>query len=680
MQIQRAQDEARQRMDELFASMGDRYVYPNGISLHPNSHNHQQMISFLVTMATAGKKLVDDARSEWKKLQLNVESFVPLDEAERLIKEEDQRRPVRIVIPQSYSTRQTWCTYMAQVFINNPIHPLRGGGPEDEYGAALMERVIQQQAIWFKESLALHTAWKNAFTLGIGACHIGWDQHRTYAQQDIEVTPLLAQLQEATSAGLRAQSGDRIRFQTEQLAYEGTRLTPIDPFKLLLDPSKSANDIQLAKFVGWGYSVESWQTLDRERDLKAGWFNGEFAAALGDNGMGRSIFNSDDSGRGSRLNIDNTQDTIVSGETGQMGEVQMYIRIVPRDFGLGPETTPQVFDCAFVGDRIITRCERLRNNHNMFPVAFMAPNAEHTTIPVSHLATGYGMQEAMDFFLTSHVSNVRKALHDMFIVDPSAIEWDDIKAPGPGKLIRLRRHRLGQQNIDAYIKQFEVKDVTSQNLGSIEWLKRHMSESIGVNDVSQGNLSSLPERPGQRGVQGAITASLSRFQTDAQIIGQQFMQDVGYQAAYNTKQFMTQEMWVQILGRNEEHIRRIYPNGAHVLATPDAINIPFDIVPMDGTVPGTEDIGAWTTIMQTMMGTPGVIEELVANMDVSRMFLNWARMTGAKNLQEFLKTDNQNGIESVTSFPDQTVQDSAQRGNIVPFSEIQNQFTQGQAV
>ena len=57
------------------------------------------------------------------------------------------------------------------------------------------------------------------------------------------------------------------------------------------------------------------------------------------------------------------------------------------------------------------------------------------------------------------IANVRKAINDMLVVDPYMVNIHDLRKPGPGRLIRLRRAVWGRGVKDA-VGQLEVRDVT----------------------------------------------------------------------------------------------------------------------------------------------------------------------------------------------------------------------------
>lgn len=669
--IQPKIDAAKKDLSRDFASIQGRYDYPNDIDLHPNSQNHMILLDMILSRARTGREAVMRVQPEWRKIAHNMEAFVPLDEAEALTKAADYRRPVRIVVPLSFATAEALKTTMTSVFLKNPIHPIKGRNTEDQFGALLLERLLQAQSQWFKEFLAWHTIWNDAFTFSVGLGETTWERRYVKRMQDTEVDTLLRTLRQENGSSLGEVEGDIIRYFADELLYEGQRLRAIDPFNWLPDPNVTPNDIQDSEFLGYTWHWNAMNLLTEEAEPQSDYFNGLFARMMSEKGLGRSLLANDRStGRGERWGLDNIRDSAVSPDLHRLDVVQEYIRLIPSEWGLSDGKIPEIWDFAVAGDRVIIKANKSKYAHGMFPIVVCAPTTNgHDVLPVSMIATTFGIQEAIDFYVSSHVANVRKALNDMFFVDPSAIEWQDMLQPGPGKLIRLKPHVAGTGNIDRFVKQFEVHDVTSSHSKDAASLMDIMKDTLGVTDITQGQLGGLPERPTAQLGTAALNKALGRQNMVAMKIGSQCMYDVGFMGAFNTQQFMSQTTAVEVIGRSESLFRKIFPGESSVNATISNINVPFDMIPLDGSMPGMENVSAHTTILQTLLGVPGVGERIAAGMDIPRFFANWMNMTGATNALEFFQTGDQ-GMQQPQVMSDEQVQQGAEAGDLVPVSEF----------
>jgi hypothetical protein len=82
-------------------------------------------------------------------------------------------------------------------------------------------------------------------------------------------------------------------------------------------------------------------------------------------------------------------------------------------------------------------------------------------------------------------------------------------------------------------------------------------------------------------------------------------------------------------------------------------------------LPTTGDAGQWAAMFQVISANP----ELAAQFDTMKIFQYWARLTGAKNLEDFVKrTPMQAQV-----LPDEEVAAQAQAGNIIPMEEAFNE-------
>lgn len=647
------------------------YDYGDGRNLKPGERHHDKIVEEVLDCAERAYDLTDQARAEWKKMDWTLTAYVPLDENEQAIKAKDSRKPVSTVIPATFAVRETILTYMASAFLSGPvIYEYEGkGSKENRVAAALLERVIGTQNMWFKEGLRLMTQWRDAVTYGFGIVSPYWDRHTVKQPVDESVDDIVQMLLEMDGV-TDFKSGDVVRLLEQKTIYEGSRLRNWDPYFTFLDPNCEIDDIQKAEFCGYGFIDTAMNMLRDEAQGDDGIINAKYVELVANKGHGFSRFmECDESGRGSRQNT--YRDDSWRGEkTRTVHRVRIYKDIIPRELGLSDVTEPEIWCFEVSADCILTKCEPVRYMHGMKPVAVAAPTTSgHDTVPVSHLAMMYPIQEYMDFLIRSHVANVRKALNDMFIFDPTKIEEEDILNPEPGKLIRMKSSAYGNQSIDQMVKQFNVVDVTQNHLGHtglfMEWVQRIM----GTEDIAMGDLSNMPERPTARGITAAQTGGLSRLQRMAAMMGMQSMQDLGFMHAYNTLQYMEEDVAVSITGRYEKELERMF-GGQDAWVSFWQLNPHFDVKPRHGAMPNLDDVQAMSQVMTALMGVEGVPQTIFQGLDVNRFFLAWAEKTGFKNVQDFIR-ETGGGME-MNTMPDEQLQEQVQAGNAIPMEEALN--------
>ena len=645
------------------------YEYPRGLDLHPKSDQHNKLLYKILDCAENAKRVLDGMKPEWRKLDWSLNAYVPLDEAESITKTKDWRKPVSVVVPMTFASRETFLTYFHSAFGVNPIHKYRGHG-DNRVAAMLMERVIGKQCQWFKQLLKLNTMWSDGLTYGIGAAHVRWAKHKIKRTVSVEVSDLLAEVLKGSE--IKANIGDIIRYLEDDVLYEGTRLDNIDPYHLLLDPNTTPNDYQDAEFIGWMAKSSIFDLMSREQDPEERIFNVKAVRMLGERNLVHSAFYDDESGRDTRQQNTDIGVEYDANTIHPVHLIHMYIKLIPKEWGIGDEEAPEIWQFTVAGDTVIIQADRLDLDHGMFPVVMCAPNTDgHSVLPVSYLATTYGLQQTIDWLTTSRIANVRKCLNNELIVDPARVEMKDLMNPEPGNIIRLKRSSFNGEPISSMVMPLPVPDVTGNHMNDAGIMIDLLRQANGTTDIAMGNLSAMPERPTAAGIDAAKSGALSRLQRIAQIIGLQSMDDLAWMHAYNTIQFMDQTVYVELAGRYEQQLRMAYKSPMGMMdipVSPYELSPYFDVEPHDGALPNNENLGAWTQILQTMMGVEGVAQQLVGSSDVVGIFQHWARIAGATDINEFIQSGGGNVMPAV--MPDQMVQEQAQAGNLVPMNQI----------
>lgn len=141
----------------------------------------------------------------------------------------------------------------------------------------------------------------------------------------------------------------------------------------------------------------------------------------------------------------------------------------------------------------------------------------------------------------------------------------------------------------------------------------------------------------------------------AYLISMQSMLDTGWMMAYHTQQFLSEKTYVSVVGSLEEQLRNEFGIAAkrgRVAISPEMLNIKFDVLPRDGTIPGGQNVESLLAAYQVIASQP----QLAAHFDMTRIFLHIMRESGVKNVEQF----------RVKTAPDETVRDQVQAGNAVP--------------
>jgi hypothetical protein len=631
------------------------YKYPKDMDLRPSSVLHQKLMKEVFTRALESSTEMSKRYASWKKVDQTLTAYIRLDESEEVIKSKDDRKPVSIVVPYSYATLETILTYFVGAFLDDPIFKYLGSGPEDTIGAILLEKVIEQHTTNFKVALNLHTMFRDSLSYGMGVVTPTWDKKWGWKTiiQDAGFMSML--FNKFIKTGV-----DRTREET--VLFEGNRLKNVDPYMFLPDPNVPIHDVQQGEFVGWIEQTNYMKLLELEGN-DSSVFNVKYLKDMGAQG-GRSQFNKSksESGRGTKYGASTT----TSGSTTTpIDVIWMYWTLVPKDQKMGTTDYPEKWLIGLAADKVIISARPLGLNHNMYPVAVCAPDFDgYSSTPVSRLELMYGMQEGLDWLFNSHIANVRKAINDMLIVDPSLVNMADLEDPRPGKLIRMRRAAWGR-GVQGAVAQLPVNDITRQHITDASVIVDFMQRTSAATDSLSGMVRKSGERVTAAESSGTRSSALSRLTKAAKIASLQAMQDIGYMFASHTQQLMTKDVWIKATGTWQDVLRQEYGSEMK-LVSPFDIAVDYDIIVKDGSTQGGEYSESWVEVFRILSQQP----QLYQSFDMVRIFKHIARIMGAKDVNEFtMQTGAQVPPVKMTVQPQQAIDQGVQAGNTVPVEQ-----------
>lgn len=617
------------------------YRYPKGLNLKPGSELHNKLRSNLIRRAQDARVEMSKRFDSWNEIDRLLTTYVHLKDSEILLQEKDPNKPVTIVFPYTYSMLEALLTYLTLAFFQDPIFQYEGVGPEDVRGAMLLELVIRLHCIKTKVALSIHTALRDSLSYGIGISVPKW---------------VTKQGKKAIRSSVTLSSDFLTTEQTQltwvdDILFEGNGLDSIDPYLWLPDPSVSSGNIQDAEFLGW-LVRDNYMNVLSEESIDQTLFNAKYLRHVKDK---RSILALDCSDRNKKYN---TSKDANLASLNPVDKLYMYVNLIPKEWKLGKSEYPEKWLFCLAADEIILAARPLELAHNMYPVAVASPEFDgYSSTPLGRIEILTGLQKVLDWLFNSHITNVRKAINDMFIVDPYLVNIEDIRDPKPGKLIRLRRPAWGK-GVDKVVQQFAVTDITANNIVDSTYITQWMDRISGADQSMVGSLRTRgPERLTSTEFQGTRGAAISRLQRLAMLISLQYFQDLGTMFAVHTQQFMSRETYVKAVGRHAEQLASIFGPNARIPVTPYDLAIDYDVIVRDGSIPGGNFSDAWVQLFQIIGSSP----ELMANFDITRIFSFIATQLGAKDVESFKRINPQ-----VQTMSDEEVLRQTQAGNMIP--------------
>ncbi len=624
------------------------YTYPESLDLKPGSDQHEELKNLIIQRARVSHDMMQNRFKSWNSVEDVLTAYIYQDDSEKELKDLDARRPTSIVFPYSYAMLETLLTYLFVALARDPIFMYEGVSPEDTPGAMMLELIVQQHCVKNKVALALHTMLRDSLVYGFGVVTPNWKVQRGKRK-----------IQGKDSANVGGQIIETPFGETvDAVLFEGNELKNIEPYKFLPDPNVAIHNVHTGEFVGWVYRTNLNNML-RDEESDEDLFNGQYLKHLKTK---TSQFGEEESSREFKTGMqrDKTtgmQETIID-------VIPMYIDLIPEEYGLSGRTSPEVWKFQLAGDEVIIEAAPANFNHGMLPVAAISPDFDgYSLAPMSRMEMLYGLQGVLDFLFNSHIANVRKAVNDMFVVDPQLVNINDMKDPKPGKLIRLRRPAWGR-GVKDVVHQLQVNDVTRMNVPDYSYVMDAMGKEMGVDSAAMGSLrKGGPERLTGQEFQGTRQGALNRMERIAKVVGLQGFQDIAYQFASNTQQMMSEETYVKAIGRSKDDILKQF--GAQVQdgrlkVSPFDLLIEYDVFARDGSIPG----GNYSAAQLELFKVIAQDEELRQGFDIFRIFSQIAVGAGFKNVEDFKRQT------PTQVMPDAQVQSQVQAGNLRPIGGV----------
>lgn len=628
-----------------YEKLRNEYEYPEGLDFHPDSEQHVKILALINKCAGEAYDVIEKRFPAWSELDKKLTVYIDLDSQEEEVQGLDERRPVSIVVPITYATRETLLTYWVAAFMQSPIFRYQPShDPNDTVGVMLLENIIEQHSIRSKVGLDLHTMWSDAITYGVGGVSPTWRVQQGYkTQYDI------------------GEDGKR-RFvaRNEVIQFEGNSLVSIDPYNMLPDPNVPITKVQDMDYFGWTSRTTYNSLLMEEKNSNGELFNVKYVGVMGDKTSTYYKNTSQDTGRYAKTGLDPENASATMGNPVDI--VNKYIWLIPSEYGLGEGNYPEIWKFEVAGDRIIISAMPLGLDHNMIPVCTTSPDSDgHATLPVSMLEREYPLQHAIDWLWQSHVANVRKSINNMFVVDPSLINMGDVVDTKYGGVFRIRPAAWGRGVQDA-ISQLQVQDITKGNIQDIGFLM-NIDNLVFTSDQAKGVQQRGGERVSAQEARDTRTSFLSKMEKGAKLGAIQAHYDIAYQFASNTIQLLEEEQFVKLTGDSAQILMETYGvQSDFIQVQPSALDVRYDVLPQDGTIPSGEHAQTWERLMSNAAAHPETYEGL----DFVKIWKHIARMLGAKNPEAFVKQP-----VTTQAQPQDQIDKGVQAGNLVPFDQLE---------
>jgi len=600
---------------------------------------HKKLLGMVSSRIKFAMKAQTDKHEAWEKAEDTVMAYVPesdLDEKRRR-KREDKGEPkyTTIKLPYTYALLMSAHTYLTSVFFaRSPVHQYSGRHGEAEDQVHALEALISYQ-VQVGEMLAPYYLWLyDSLKYGIGVIEEYWSTEEISFSQ-IVMAPDPKGL--VDPMGMPVTSKQMVNVRAP--GYEGTRICNISPYDFLVDPRVAVGQFQKGEFAGVRKRM-SWADLKR-REAQGYYMNLEHLK-----GGSTKDFAGDSTRTGSQLERPEDNLTLLeSDDTEHPAWVTVYefcIEIFPKEWGLGGSVYPEKWMFTITGDLgILIGVQPHGAMHGKFPYGVLESEVEaYGTYNRGIPEIAEPIQNTMDWLINQHFFNVRSALNNQFIIDPSKIVAKDAEKAGPGFVWRLRPEAYGQ-DIRSFVHQIPVTDVTQGHVGDLQVMLGVGERVFGINDQIMGALAGTGRKTATE-VRTTTGFGVNRLKTITE-----YMSAAGF-GAHSTRmvqmsqQYFKAEKKMRITGSLMADMNQ--QSAMNFLnVSPDAIQGFYDFIPVDGTLPVDRLAMAnlWKEILMGMQKMPSLLMQF----DLGKIFSHIAYLGGVKNLNQFkIQLDSPEGI------------------------------------
>lgn len=588
--------------------------------LKPGSKHHEWVLEQITRRLKASEDEMKKFHPRWKVAERKFQAYMQLPKYEQILKDMNDSgkppTPAIIVFPYKYAVISTIVTYLARVFCGRkPIWQLGVTSPESANNVRKVETVLQYHADYTQLVARLFQYFLDGELYGVQAMRNIWVED--WANRTTWKKPSRA---EQLMAGGR---GGYVAIRSRKRIYQGNEVTNIDPFMLLPDPSVPMTSCPKdGEFLFAREFLPRFKLLEAQANEELMWVDSAEPMTVGRDTQwcdlsNRNLLSGGAAHAGQSIRSKRALENIYMFDQGS-------INIMPEDWGLhsdGDPPGPQRFLFAVINKKQIVQCEPLDNDHDEHPFCIGEPYTMGYSFGSPGLSDYLGpIQDIMSWFIDSHIFNVRAALQNMFIVDPSRVEMADLKKPGPGKLIRLKPTAIGQ-DVRTAITQLPVQDVTRGHIADLQVFQRIGDTISSVSDNVRGV---QPTSGRKSATESRITteAASARLSTHAMHISAQSLCRLQRQMTLNLQQYQDEELFLKVLGSDAESL--IQPSGLagnFVFPTHDGV------LPLDKMA----NLEVWKEIFLAVQADP----QLRASYSLPKIFEFISELGGAVNITSF---------------------------------------------
>lgn len=583
---------------------------------------HKTLVAALVGRKRAGQDALRPLYDRWQRDEEQYVGFIEetvVDRRRQIAREAGESEYKTIHIPYNYAMLMAAHTYITStMFARNPIWQFQGTDGEAQMNELAVEAFLDYQVNVGGHS-PHHYVWTHdALRYGHGVLGQYWCERMMKTSKLVEKPRSFLSIPVPGTAR-------PVRETIYTRSYAGMEVFNVKPSMFYWDPRYSAWLFQQGEFAGREYEMNELDLLVLDYDGKPRYFNVPEARRAS---RGHTRRNEDR--QSSVMDRPSQNNMLMEGydlETRNLQVDDIYIRLSPRDWKLGPDTQPEKWVFTLVEEEIIVKAQPLGLYHDKFPFSVCPAEVEGwDRAPRSILYMTEALNETLSWLVNTHFFNVRKALNDQFVVDPSKVIMNDLINGGPGRMMRLRPSAYGTDT-RTVITQLPSVDITKTNVDDMNRIADMMQRILGINDTIMGTINT--GRRTATEVRSSTTFGINRLKTMVEYMSAVAFAPHSMMMLQTSQQMMDYALKLRIIG----DLPRTTPDKMFADVSPETIAGFFSFVPVDGTLPVDRlaQVNIWNGLFQSALKIPAI----ATGYDWGGVFSWVAKLAGMKSIDRF---------------------------------------------
>ena len=321
--------------------------------------NHTALVKHLKEKLEFGKQMRDTQADKFEIIDRKIYGYLVLDDDDEKRERDNQKgygvKPTDTVLPLTLVQIDDAITFLIEVLgVDNDLYGAIA--PKDKQHIAVgFSSLMNEHASKFSHIIQLNKFLLDAFKYNFGGIIPEWEQ----------------------MYGNKIKNGIGTGIETEyDIVYEGNKLTAIDPYNFFYDVSVNATMLQNE---GEFFATCDVYTAFKIRKMEADKKIFDIDKFIDNKNYNISYYREKPVIRADRNSNNSTSwlSMLSAGESKMSTKgvelIKFYIWLSPKDFGLGTETTQNIYRVILAEGKFIVRLQKMNNAHGLLPIGITMP-------------------------------------------------------------------------------------------------------------------------------------------------------------------------------------------------------------------------------------------------------------------------------------------------------------------